>query len=488
VTLYAEAQERDAFIALARRVTAPGAALSGFFTPSAPLGVARAPGRLDVMGGIADYSGSLVLELPIAEAAFAAAQLHPEPGVRVVSLDWDRPERARTAHYSLSALVDGGYAGAQRLFRNSTEQQWAAYVAGVLLPLQLDLGTQIPPGVRILVSSAVPEGKGVSSSAALEVAAFFALAEALGVRVAPEVAAVLCQKVENSVVGAPCGVMDQIAVACGKRGGLLRILCQPACLLGAVPVSEKLAFFGIDSGVRHAVSGSDYRRVRVAAFMGYRLLAEAFGLAAEPADPEGIVRVEDRRFLGYLANMSPSELEADSLEKLPEWLSGAEFLARYGGISDSVTRVDPLERYPVRAATEHPIREHQRVQRFAELLAVEPCDSVRLQLGALMYESHQSYSACGLGSENTDHLVRLAREWGADAGIYGAKITGGGSGGTVAILGRADAEPQVRELSRRYTAESGHEGRLFVGSSAGAAQLGSFLSPPVSIAGSKPVT
>ncbi|HWA77765.1 MAG TPA: hypothetical protein VG937_35760 [Polyangiaceae bacterium] len=487
MNLSEEARERDAFIERVRRITAPGAELGEFFTPSLPLGVARAPGRLDVMGGIADYSGSLVLELPIAEAAFAAAQLHPEPGVRVVSVDWEQPERWRSAEYPLPALLEGGYAGAQRLFRESGEP-WAAYVAGVLLPLQLELGAPIPAGVRLLVSSAVPEGKGVSSSAALEVAAFFALTEALGVRVAPEVAAVLCQKVENSVVGAPCGVMDQIAAACGQRGGLLRILCQPACLLGAVPVSERLAFFGVDSGVRHAVSGSDYRRVRVAAFMGYRLLAEAFGLAAQPPDDNGVVRVDDRRFLGYLANMTPSELRPDSLANLPESLSGAEFLARYGGISDAVTRVDPAERYPVRAATEHPIREHQRVQQFAELLATEPGEEARLQLGELMYQSHQSYSACGLGSENTDHLVRLARAFGPGAGIYGAKITGGGSGGTVALLGRADAEAQVRELSRRYAAESGHEGRVFVGSSAGAAQLGGFLAPAVSIGGSKPVT
>ena len=64
-----------------------------------------------------------------------------------------------------------------------------------------------------------------------------------------------------------------------------------------------------------------------------------------------------------------------------------------------------------------------------------------------MYESHASYSACGLGSGGTDELVALAREAGPARGIYGAKITGGGSGGTVAVLTRADAGATVEEIA-----------------------------------------
>jgi L-arabinokinase len=89
-----------------------------------------------------------------------------------------------------------------------------------------------------------------------------------------------------------------------------------------------------------------------------------------------------------------------------------------------------------------------------------------------MYQSHASYSACGLGSAATGRLVELAREAGAARGIYGAKITGGGSGGTVCVLGRATAFEAVRGIAARYAGETGHQPYLFQGSSPGAAAFG----------------
>jgi L-arabinokinase len=89
-----------------------------------------------------------------------------------------------------------------------------------------------------------------------------------------------------------------------------------------------------------------------------------------------------------------------------------------------------------------------------------------------MYESHASYSACGLGSDGTDRLVALAREAGTARGILGAKITGGGSGGTVAILGAAGAGEVVRGIAARYAAETGRDAYIFDGSSPGAAHTG----------------
>ncbi len=92
-----------------------------------------------------------------------------------------------------------------------------------------------------------------------------------------------------------------------------------------------------------------------------------------------------------------------------------------------------------------------------------------------MYASHASYGACGLGSEGTDRLVELVREAGPESGMLGAKITGGGSGGTVAVLASDDAEPAVREVALRYSAETGREAELFVGSGPGAEETGVVL-------------
>jgi L-arabinokinase len=89
-----------------------------------------------------------------------------------------------------------------------------------------------------------------------------------------------------------------------------------------------------------------------------------------------------------------------------------------------------------------------------------------------MYESHASYSACGLGSDGTDRLVAMAREHSGTPRIYGAKITGGGSGGTVAVLADATAGEAVRAIARRYAGETGRDACVFEGTSPGAARIG----------------
>jgi L-arabinokinase len=89
-----------------------------------------------------------------------------------------------------------------------------------------------------------------------------------------------------------------------------------------------------------------------------------------------------------------------------------------------------------------------------------------------MYQSHASYSDCGLGHDATDRIVELARHAGPDKGIYGAKITGGGSGGTVAILGRSDAQPAIDSILEKYTSETTYRPYVFSGTSDGAVEFG----------------
>src|SRR5262249_42640111 len=153
---------------------------------------------------------------------------------------------------------------------------------------------------------------------------------------------------------------------------------------------------------------------------------------------------------GYLANVAPNEFRDRFAARVPNCMSGSEFLERYGGTTDRVTRVDPDRKYAVLAPTVHPIEENQRVGEFRQLLQGNIDEQARLAMGELMYAAHDSYTECGLGSEATDTLVNLVKEAGPTSGLYGAKITGGGSGGTVAILGRADAEPAVADIARRY--------------------------------------
>jgi galactokinase len=452
--------------------------MEGLFVPGQPLVVARAPGRLDVMGGIADYSGSLVLQWPIREATLVAVQMAAEPGLKLVSLGTDashEPRRLDLDGPATTRLFAGGYDDARRYFHDEPSIHWASYVAGVLIVLDHELGLRNDHGMRILIDSRVPEGKGVSSSAALEVATMQAVARLLGAAIDGKEIARLCQMAENFVVGAPCGIMDQMTSALGQADALLALLCQPAVVQGYVPLPPSIAFWGIDSGIRHAVTGSDYTSVRTGAFMGYRMIADASGMRPASSTENGVLHIDDPRWSGYLANLTPAEFERDFVSRLPETLRGDEFLSRYGGLTDKVTRVDPGRTYAVRQPTAHPIHENARVRRFAELLAEDPDESDLREMGELMFGSHASYSACGLGSDGTDLLVDMVRRAGPSAGLFGAKITGGGSGGTVAILGRTDAGPAVATIARQYENVTGRRAYLFAGSSPGACASASMV-------------
>jgi L-arabinokinase len=343
-------------------------------------------------------------------------------------------------------------------------------VAGTLLVLQQDLGVRIDGGIDLVCSSAVPEALGVSSSAAIEVASLQALSQAFDYEIEGPRLAILCQKVENEIVGAPCGVMDQMTAACGEEGLFLQLLCQPAQLQPPLQLPQGLSLWGVDSGVRHAVSGSDYEGVRCGAYMGYRIIAELLSLPVTLGAP-GQVQVEDEPFGGFLANVGAELWNRELRAKIPEELAGCDFLERYGGTTDPITRVDPQRLYAVRQPTQHPIEEHARVQRFAHLMKGAGAAAAE-ELGALMVESHRSYSACGLGNEATERLVELVLQQGPSRGLFGAKITGGGSGGTVAILARADRAAAVREVVETFAEERGQRPYLFQGSSPGACTWG----------------
>jgi galactokinase len=472
---------------VAERLSASRGSLDPTAVSSEPVFVARAPGRLDVMGGIADYSGSLVLQWPIRESTRVAVQRRPD---RVLHIESSDAAGTHIARVPLDLFEDGRapYERAREWFARDHSRHWAAYVAGVFHVLAREERLALDGGATLFVESDVPQGKGVSSSAAIEAATMEAVLAAWGLHVDPRTRAIRCQQVENLIVGAPCGVMDQMAAICGEAGSLMALLCQPAEFQGTIALPDGLAVWGLDSGIRHAVTGADYGDVRVGAFIGYRVLADLAGLPVSAGSRAGHVRVEDHRWHGYLANVSPGTfLEFE--HAIPGSLHGATFLRRYAGTTDRVTEVDPDKTYAVWKPTAHPIYEHARVMEWGQLLsgaegagsaggaqgAVRAEDgdaaAVAERLGALMYQSHGSYSACGLGSEGTDLLVALAREAGSAQGIYGAKITGGGSGGTVAILGRRGAGECVAAIGREYERRTGRTAYLFEGSSPGAAAV-----------------
>jgi len=362
-----------------------------------------APGRLDLLGGVADYSGALVLETPTRLTTTVLAE--PADGLVVGPV--------RLAEDEVVKLADLTYPEVRDVLVDAP--RWTHYLVGVALVL-VRHGVIAPPAVELSVTSGLPTSVGVSSSAALEVAT----ARALGAGgIDPLRLAALCQEAENQVVGAPCGIMDQVVVALGPAGSILPILCRPASVRPAVALPPEVEVVGWPTGAEHDVSGVPYGRARAAAFMG-----------------KAIVEASAGRTWSWV-----SELPEAALADLPEALAGADFLDRWGGTEDTLTTVDPTETYPVRAATAFGVGEHARSEAALAHLA----DGAVGPLGPLLAASHAGYDAMGLGHPAATAVVDEAR---ARPGVHGARSSGGGCGGTVVVLCDCGALDDVDGLIR----------------------------------------
>src|SRR6266508_4020063 len=161
----------DFIASLDQSLSSLPAAWRNFFDTGRELIVTRAPGRLDLMGGIADYSGSLVLQWPINNAVHVAIQPHKSKMLRIVSLPETHTRTPRTFEIDLDEFPCSGssadYSTARARFAGDPANHWAAYVAGAFPVLMRERNVSFNEGAHILIKSTVPEGKGVSSSAAL---------------------------------------------------------------------------------------------------------------------------------------------------------------------------------------------------------------------------------------------------------------------------------------------------------------------------------
>lgn len=442
------------------------------FSVTEPIYVVRAPARLDCMGGIADYSGSLVCEMTLDRAVLMGIQARDDRKVVIHSAGVEVLGMSPDVTLALDDLAPGAgtvdYDTVRLSFSRAPESAWAAYVAGAFSVLQGEgRMNRFPHGATIVLVSDIPLRVGISSSAALEIAAMHGLNLLYGLNLDGMTLAVLSQKVENHVVGAACGIMDQVTCAMGTRGRLLSLLCQPHTVQGQIPVPDGVHFIGINSGIRREIKGSRYTNSRIGAFMGLAIIRDHLrsgnGTAGSP-------------HLGYLCNVSTTEYVDTYRSLLPSDISGRTFKRRYGDTPDPVTTVDPAVQYKVRSRVEHPVYEHRRVTGFTEhirLAGISERPGSLEQAGRLMYASDWSYThRCGLGAKETSWIVKKIRKLGVDAGFYGAKITGGGAGGTVAVAGNDLMFGHLDRLLERYGEMTGIEAELFTGTSPGALEFG----------------
>ena len=378
--------------------------------------IGEAPGRLDFLGGVADYSGSLVLEMPLALTTRVTLTEHP------------------TREFIFESAQEGRCVVAAGTPPTSVPK-WVRYPYGCFLLFCEAQAWKPRTGLTFAIRSRVPTSMGVSSSAALEVATMRALEAYSGKKFSGTALARLAQRAENEVVGAPCGLMDQLASAYGVRGALLPILCRPDLLGEPVKLPRGVIAVGWPSGVKHAVTASPYATARAGAFMGKKLIEHATG-----------------RRLAHATELVPAEVRAFSRTMLPEKISGIIFLSRAGAVDDPLSKVEPLKTYAVRAAVSFPVEENFRAEAAVALLrGVTPKsrEATLRALGELLYQSHAGYSSIGLGCPETDRMVAAVRALGPKHGFYGARVSGGGSGGTVVVLLQRRALPALRKLAAK---------------------------------------
>jgi galactokinase len=355
------------------------------FGSAEPL-AADAPGRVNLIGEHTDYNGGFVL--PTAIPQRTRVRLAPR-GDRVV----------RAASES---IADGIRVEEYRLGAETPGRGWLDYVQGITQVTRA-AGYALA-GFDVLISSDVPIGSGLSSSAALEVALLRALRAAFDLPLDDVQAARLGQRAENQFVGAHCGIMDQMAASLADEHTAL-FLDARTLDYQRVPLPADADLIVINSGVAHDHAAGDYNTRR-----------------AECESASGL-------------------LGASQLRDVP---------------ATDLSRLDALPE-PLRRRARHVITENQRV--LAAVQAIRQNDLP--YLGRLFDESHRSMrDDYQVSVKEIDLLVELGR---ADAEVYGARLTGGGFGGSVVMLAHAGTGPEVaRRIARAYAERSGQSPTVLV--------------------------
>lgn len=430
--------------------------------------VARAPARLDIMGGIADYCGSNVFEMTLNRAAAVACQAREDNNLYALTLQTDTQLKP-----SFQISLDDFYANdtlksytqIRDLFSAEERTAWVGYVLGCFFALLKEKKIEkFPHGAAVVIKSDIPMGAGIASSAAIEVATLTTLNQLYDLNLEAMEIARLAQIVENRIVGAPCGIMDQVTSTFGTRGKILSILCQPDQILEFVDCPPEVSFIGIHTKAPRSTKSTAYIDTRTATFMGLTILKKELGWE----------KLEDN----YLCNLSVQEFREHCEPLLPEQMQGSDFINKYGESVDTVTQVVPEKVYAVRDRVKHPIFENARVKQFIDAIKnvdkyPDRAHDYLKEAGDLMYESNASYrDLAGLGSPEIDGIVNIAQKIGEQGGIYGAKITGGGGGGTAAILCYGDVSTSLTQILSAYKLAWGIQTVTFRGSTPGACEFG----------------
>ncbi|HEX2912836.1 MAG TPA: galactokinase [Chloroflexia bacterium] len=377
----------------------------------APDFVSRAPGRVNLIGEHTDYNGGFVLPVAINRTVLMAVKAGgTQPGEIVIS--------SREYHQDASFNLNN-------IEKAPEDLRWTNYLRGVAWALQerglLDLAKI--NGARLMIESNVPQGAGLSSSAALEVATGLTLFNLAGIgpqQVDRPKMALACQLAENGFVGANTGIMDQFVSALGQRDSALlidtRTLEYRAVPLGFAARGLKLV--AVNSAVPHRHDASGYNQRRAECEEAARFLANTYQMS------------EDSQLRDF----------------------------NYDQLAAVFTQMPEL---PAKRAR-HVITEDQRTLKAVELMEngfANPGDLERF--GELLRQSHESMrDDFQITVPEVDLLVELA--W-ALPGVIGARMTGGGFGGcTVNVVREVALEAFRLNVFEEYRKRTGLDAKMYI--------------------------
>ncbi|EHM26292.1 putative galactokinase [Streptomyces sp. W007] len=354
---------------------------------SEPDGTWAAPGRVNLIGEYTDFNDGFVMPLALPHTARAAVSRRDDGVLRLYSAD-----------------VPGGVVSLRVDELAPHEGHgWAAYPAGVLWALR-EAGHPVT-GADIALTSTVPTGAGLSSSAALEVVTALALNDLFHLGLTGPELAVVGRRAENDFVGVPCGIMDQMASACCVEGHALHLDTRDLSLR-QVPfdlAAQGLTLLVVDTRVKHALGDGAYAERRAGCEEGARLL--------------GIPTLRDL----------PYENLAAALTTLAD-----------AGADESVVRY-----------VRHVVGDNRRVE---QVIALLDAADVRAA-GPVLNEGHRSLrDDLRVSCPELDLVVEAAHE----AGALGARMTGGGFGGSAVVLVEEAAAGTVAKAVSEAFAAAGH--------------------------------
>ncbi|MFI5807512.1 galactokinase [Streptomyces sp. NPDC051561] len=381
---------------------------------SEPEGVWAAPGRVNLIGEYTDFNDGFVMPLALPHTAQVAVARRTDGVLRLHSGDreGDGGGGGRSGGVTELRVAD--------LRPQDAPGEWWTYLAGVVWALrERGYAAEVAGGADVHLRSTVPTGAGLSSSAALEVALALALVDLYQLPLTRAELAQLCQYAENAFVGVPCGIMDQTASACCEAGHALHLDTRDLTRR-QIPFdlpAHGLTLLVVDTRVQHALGDGAYAERRAGCEEGARQLG-----------------------VTHLRDVAHAELD-DALAKLTD-----ERIRRY---------------------VRHVVSDNHRVRQVTEHL---DAGDVRA-IGAVLLEGHASLrDDLRISCPELDLVVETAAR---TPGVHGARMTGGGFGGSAIVLAEASAVTGLGDRIEAAFAAEGHRApRVFPATpSAGARQL-----------------